>query len=78
MAAALVGSMRWAYSALNCLPCTEWVIHAPLTIMDSPAAANGKQPTTVTVSPFPSLSLRTVYPFSSFLKITFSTVPDSS
>ena len=60
IALALVGRMRWANSALNCRPCTLCVIHRPLTIIDSPAAAYGKQPTTVTFSPLPSLRRSTV------------------
>ena len=60
MAASSVGSMRWANSALNCLPWTLWVLHVPLASRVSPGAAKGMVPTTVTVSSFSLRSRRTV------------------
>ena len=60
IAGAVLGSIRCENSALNCLPWTLCDTQLPLTIMDSPGAAYGKQPTTVTPSPFSSLRRSTV------------------
>ena len=48
------GIRRSTLSAVSWLPWTGWTFHTPVTVMPSPAAAQGIQPTTVTGSSSPS------------------------
>ena len=51
MASAVLGRLRSAYSALNCLLWFGWVIHSPKACSSSPAQTEGRVPTTVVTPP---------------------------
>src|SRR4051794_15089999 len=76
--ARVCGGNRRSDSALNCRPCSGSASHCPVASINSPAAARGVWPTTVTGPRCPSTCTRsTAKPVSGLWKVTRSIVPES-